>query len=232
MTDCRRFESEGLEQLEAGLPLAEHFSSCPECVEQRASYEALIRSLGELGAAEHPAADWKQQVRRRLRDRRGEQTQPTQPLHRRLWPPAALAAAAALAVVVLGPRWSESPELALVGRVEQGEVTFRGESARPGDVLVLDAEGDPNQHLELRLYRNNRQLIARCPSSEINQTVCTASRGRLGLRATAEAVGRYQPVLLQSPEALPPPAGDLEVDLEAILEAGGRVELGDDIIVR
>ncbi len=239
VSPCRRFESEGLERLESGLSLTGHFVSCPDCVEQRAAYETLMRDLAELGKAEEPAADWQQQVRRRIRDRRLDAPQ-VSPLtsSRGWWPVASLAAAAGLAMAIFSPRWSEPPELSLATRVEHSTVAFRGQTARPGDVLVLDAEGDPDQHLELRLYLNDRQLVARClpaetgVSEETSSSDCVSIEGRLSLRAATEGIGRYQPVVLQSPNRLPAPAGDLDADCGAVLEAGGRVELGEEIIVR
>jgi hypothetical protein len=241
MSGCRRFEGEGLELLEAGEPLGEHFTTCPDCRARLSAYEALRKDLAALGGGEEPPAGWRDRVRREVREtgRTASPSFPHRPRLGRWWPVPALAAAAAIVFAVTVFRPQGPPEPALRASVERGSVAFRGDEApRPGDTLSLEAEGGRHRRLELRIYRNERELLARCENgsgsgpADLGSGSCFRDGGRLRLTLTLDAVGRYQPVLLFSAEPLPPPAAGLDADVGAVLRAGGRLEMGDEIVVR
>ncbi|MEM7353995.1 MAG: hypothetical protein AAF657_24550 [Acidobacteriota bacterium] len=234
MSACRRFEQEGLLQLELGEEVDEHFATCPDCRAQKAAYADLTRRLEALGAEDAPPAGWQDEVRRRIARAPAAEAKPRS---RYRWAGAALAAAAVVALAILIPPVGGPADLTLRSTVERGDATFRGaEAAQPGDSLRLAATSDPTQYLELRVYRNERQLVARCVAapraSPSGQAPCRQQDDTASLELLLDAVGRYQPVLLAAAEPLPTPIGDLDADCGAVLTAGGKIELGDEIIVR
>jgi len=225
MTSCGRFEAEGLLLLEQGLPLDEHFATCADCLAARASYERLRREVGSLGEGEEPPAGWQARVRERIEERRESR--------RRWWTwwlvPAAVAASLALFLLVRTP----SPQVAvsLLVEVQAGSVVHRGGDAQPGDVLHLTAslgESGEARHAELRVYRNDRELVLRCSDA----SPCARRGSELRASIPLDGIGRYQSLLLLSAGVLPPPAANLDGDAAAALAAGAEVELGPEVVVR
>jgi hypothetical protein len=234
MSACRRFEEEGLLRLERGEELDEHFSTCAECRQAWQAYRALGAELRSLGGEEQPPAGWQAEVWRQIEERRGSPvpkpgTVPSGPWKRWLGP-AMLAAAAVLALVVLIPRWTQPVvTLSLTASVQKGGETRRGaEEAQPGDRLILEARGPRRARLEIRLYRGEREWVARCPGGE----GCTVRPGRLRWEIPLAAVGTYQTALLESEGDLPAPGAGLDADCGAALRAGARLQLGPEITVR
>src|SRR5262249_31966497 len=135
MTECHRFEEEGLAQLERGMPVEEHFTTCADCRAARATYERLGRALRSVGADVGPPAGWQERVGAAAaaddRSRSGG---------RRLWwVPVGMAAAAAAVAVALWspPRVSAPPGLQVT--VGSGGISRRGLDAQPGDRVTLHA---------------------------------------------------------------------------------------------
>ncbi len=218
---CDRFEREGLERLERGLPLDPHFETCPDCRRQRAAYERLGAAIRETGADLEPPADWEAQVRATIDSRRVARRYRS----RSRW----LAPAAAAAVLVfLLLRPPEPVEMSLAVRVEAGATVRRGEEANLGDRLVLEANAGPDRHAELRVYRNDRQLVLHCS----NEPPCIRRGDTLQASLPLDAPGTYQSVLLSAEEPLPAPAHGLDADTAAALDAGASFELGTEIEVR
>ncbi|HEX7183922.1 MAG TPA: hypothetical protein VF756_18980 [Thermoanaerobaculia bacterium] len=217
---CDRFETEGLLQLERGESLGDHFATCPDCREERAVYERLRQDLAALGADEEPSPDWQARVRQRVEQRR----------RRRLswgWVLAPLGATALAATLFFAmPRTPSSPSLAQEV-VESGSIR-RAAGARPGDRLVLRAETAGSPHAELRVYRNRRDVVLRCPGDPS----CHRDGGELSASLTFPSVGDYQAVLVLGPEPLPPPGKGLDPDAGAAFTRGAQVLLGDEISVR
>jgi hypothetical protein len=211
MTDCRRFENEALLLLEQGQPLDEHFSSCPDCLEARAAYDQLRGGLTALGEKGEPPADWQARVWEKI-ERRKER--------RRRWTPwwsvpVAMAALAALFLLWIPGRTPAGLRV----EIESGTTVRRGAEAQPGDLLRLAAATGGARHSELRVYRNDTELVLRCSTDSPCSVVL-------------DGVGRYQPLLLLSKDPLPAPASDLDADTDAALKAGAEVELGPRIVVR
>ena len=210
MTGCDRFEKEGLLLLEQGQPLDDHFSTCPDCLAARAAYERLREQLSHLGEEDEPAPEWQARVWERIEQRK-----------KRAWSfwwlaPVTVAAMALFLVWLPG---RSTPGLQI--EIERGASVRRsigGIEAQPGDLLKLSAATGGARHAEVRVYRNDTELILRCLEPRCSVAL--------------DAIGRYQPLLLHSEKPIPPPASDLESDTAAALDAGAEIEMGEEIAVR
>ena len=213
-TGCERFENEALLLLEQGQPLDEHFSSCPDCLEARAAYDGLRGGLSSLGREDEPPADWQARVWERI-ERRKER--------RRRWAPwwsvpvgiATMAALAALFLIWIPGRTPAGLRI----EIDAGTTVRRGTEAHPGDLLRLSATTGGARHSEMRVYRNDTELILRCSTDSPCSVVL-------------DGVGRYQPLLLHSESPLPAPTSDLETDTGAALDAGAEIEMAPEVVVR
>jgi hypothetical protein len=136
-------------------------------------------------------------------------------------------AAALLAVVLLWPSPPGLPGITVAVEPGKGPVR-RGVEAQPGDRLVLRATTGGARHAELRVYRNDVDLVFRCSEA----TPCERSGRTVSATVVLETVGTYQPLLLTSVSPLPAPtAGSLDADAGSALEAGAQVELGEEVTV-
>jgi hypothetical protein len=150
------------------------------------------------------------------------------------WQPVAFAAAALVLVaiaVTLSLRLRPSPSLAALHlqlAVLHGTAPLRGDSAHPGDRLALEAEVGTEPYAELRVFREDRQLILQCPPESSS---CRREGNRLRAEVVLPAVGRYQSFVVASKQPLPPPAGTLVEDTTQLMRAGARLELGEPIRV-
>lgn len=221
MTRCERFDNEALLALERGLPLDEHFSSCPDCLEARAAYDRLRSGISSLGQEDEPPVGWQARVWERVEQRRR---------HQRRWRPWwILPAVAAVAATVFLLIRAPTPEPAgLWVKVEAGDAVHRGFDAKPGDRLNLRASTGGAACAELRVYRNDAELILRCSS----EPPCVRSGDELRATVTLDGVGRYQSLLFLCKDSLPAATSDLESDTSAALAAGAEVELGPEVVVR
>jgi hypothetical protein len=209
---CERFENEGLLLLEQGQPLDDHFSSCPDCLKARAAYDRLREQLTNLGEEDEPAADWQARVWERIEQRKRRRWSPW-------WiAPVAVAAAAAMAALFLIWIPGQRPASLQIA-IEAGATVRRGAEAHPGDLLRLAATTGGARHSELRVYRNDTELILSCST----ESPCSV---------VLDGVGRYQPLLLLSESPLPSPTSDLEIDTGAALDAGAEIEMGPEVVVR
>jgi len=219
-TACDRFETEALLLLEQGQPLDDHFSSCPDCLEARASYDRLRGGLTSLGRHDEPRPDWQAAVWAEI-DRRKER--------RRRWSPWWIAPVALAAMAALFLIWIPGQTPAgLRIEIEAGTTIRRGTEAQPGDLLRLAATTGGARHSELRVYRNDTELVLRCS----DEPPCSRRRGKLTASVVLDGVGRYQPLLIFSEKPLPDVASDLDADTDAALTAGAEVELGPRVVVR
>ncbi len=224
MSACDRFEREGLLRLEQGLPLDPHFAECPECLAARAAYESLARRLSALGPEDQPLVGWEERVQRAL-------AVPPEPrrLRPRWWVTVPASALAVGLLVVSGTRLVRPPAAALtVSTRERAGAAYRGEPLRLGQVVVMDAQTGGAAQAELRVYREDREIVLRCST----EPPCHRVGRRIQAELRPEAIGQYQPVLLLSSRALPPPRGTLDQDGDAVLGAGGQFLLGSELEVR
>ncbi|HEY0553610.1 MAG TPA: hypothetical protein VGG20_05050 [Thermoanaerobaculia bacterium] len=228
---CDRFEAEGLLLLEQGLPLDEHFATCPDCLAARAAYEQLFAEIAALGAEDQPPVGWQARVWERLDQRRERRR--SNWLGWVNWPgwrgwlvPAGAAAAALAALLLIRPPGPQPPSLR--AEVQAGATVRRGGEAQPGDLLRLTAATGGSRHAELRVYRNDTELVLRCST----ERPCSRQGDELRAAVLLDTVGRYQPLLMRAEKPLPSPVSDLEKDTTAALAAGADVRPGAEIVVR
>jgi hypothetical protein len=221
LSRCGRFEEEGLLLLEQGLPLDEHFATCPDCLADRAAYERLTLEIAALGEEDMPPVGWQSRVWRQL-DQRRERRRPK-------WlgwlVPAAVAASLA-ALFLIRPPQPRPPSISV--EVQAGATVRRGGEAQPGDLLRLTAAAGGSRHAELRVYRNDTELVLRCST----ESPCARRGDEMRAAVLLDTVGRYQPLLMRADRPLPSPVSDLEKDTSAALAAGADVRLGSEIVVR
>jgi hypothetical protein len=226
LSRCGRFEAEGLSLLEQGLPLDEHFATCPDCLAARAAYERLRVEIAALGAEDEPPVGWQARVWERL-DQRRERRRLRWPGWRGWIVPAAVGVAASLATLFLiRPPEPRPPSLRV--EVQAGTTVRRGGEAQPGDLLRLTAATGGARHAELRVYRNDTELVLRCSTDR----PCSRRGDEVRAAVLLDAVGRYQTLLMRAEKPLPSPVSDLEKDTSAALAAGADVRLGTEIVVR
>lgn len=226
MSPCDRFETEGLLLLEQGLPLDEHFVTCPDCRAAQAAYEQLAAEIAALGAGDEPPVGWQARVWQGL-DQRRERRRPRWTGWRGWIVPVGVGVAASLAVFFL-LRPSGPQPVSLRAEVEAGTTVRRGGEAQAGDLLRLTATAGGARHAELRVYRNDTELVLRCSTDR----PCSRRGDEVRAAVLLDTVGRYQPLLLRGERPLPPPVSDLEKDTRAALAAGADVKLGSEIVVR
>jgi hypothetical protein len=222
MSHCDRFESEAVLLLEMEEPLDEHFSTCPDCLSARAVHARLLERLATVGEGDQPPVNWQAQVWDRIEQRRG----------RRRWRPwwglvpAALAASIAAILLVRSP--SPGPP-SLKVEVEAGPSVQRGLEAKPGDSLQVQASTGGARYAELRVYRNDDELVLRCSTEK----PCSMKGTDLQANVALDGIGRYQPLLLLSERPLPKATSNgLDADTGAALAAGAEIQMGKEIVVR
>jgi hypothetical protein len=74
--------------------------------------------------------------------------------------------------------------------------------------------------VELRVYRDDRTVVLRCPGD----ARCRTGRDQLAVELPLPAVGRYRVVRFASREPLPTPAGGFDADLAALRDAQGSLD--------
>ena len=229
MSRCNRFETEGLPLLERGLPLDEHFAACPDCLAARAAYERLGAEIAALGADDEPPVGWQARVWERL-DQRRERRRPRWTGWLGWLVPAGVGMAgtslAALFLIPIRPPAPRPPSLHV--EVQAGATVRRGGEAQPGDLLRLTAVAGGARHAELRVYRNDTELVLRCSTDR----PCSRRGDEVRAAVLLDAVGRYQSLLIRSERPLPSSVSGLEKDTSAALAAGADVRLGSEIVVR
>ncbi|MEM8963791.1 MAG: hypothetical protein AAGD38_20075 [Acidobacteriota bacterium] len=227
-TCCDRFDREALLALEAGEPLDPAFESCDACRRMLQQYEEIGGALATLGSDLEPDPQWQAKTWARIAQRR-----PARPSWWRRWRVLPALAVMVLAVgVFFLARHMTVPETLAVGElavvVERGERVMRSDAPRPGDRLQLRGGVGEALHADLRLYRNDRELVFRCDA----EAGCRRLDGGIVAEIELDAIGAYQPLLLWGDAPIPTPTGSgLDGDVEEALEARLEVELGDEIVV-
>jgi len=223
VTACERFETEAILRLEQGLPLDEHFASCADCRSARAAYDRLREGLAAVGERYQPPAGWRERVWAAIEERQGRP--------RRRWPwivaPVGLAAALAALLLVRVPQPGASAASLHLEVLAGHSAVRRGVEAQPGDRIILHATTGGAAQAELRVYRNDAELVLRCST----EAPCVRRGEDLRAAMTLDGIGRYQSLLFLSQKPLPSVASDLETDTSAALAAGADVELGPEVVV-
>jgi hypothetical protein len=218
VTRCDRFETEAVLLLEQGRPLDEHFASCPQCLAARAAYDRLRQRISSLSEEDAPPVGWQARVWEKIEQRKERQ---------RRWPFWLVPVGAAALAAFLFVRMPEHVPPTLTVAVQAGTTIHRGVDAKAGDLLELTATTGGAAHAELRVYRNDAELILRCST----EPPCSRRRNKLRASVVLDGIGRYQSLLFLSENPLPS-GSDLETDTSAALAAGADVELGSEVVVR
>lgn len=124
------------------------------------------------------------------------------------------------------------PTLAAIVRPGRGGQK-PGLGVQPGDVIELTANRAGASSAEIRLYRNDVEVVFRCP----DRAALMPERGRTCFVRTQLLVGTvpvpslgvYQPLLITSTRPFPEPTGNLQTDSARLLESGAAVILGPSI---
>jgi hypothetical protein len=212
---CEWLDRRGLLEEERGHPIGAHLNGCTACRERHAEIERLRADLRAGPADEaRPRPSWEQAVWRTIDGRRRRP---------RLWWLAIPIAAAAALVLYIGLHAGEPSQLALLVRPEKGPAAARIRGpVGVGDVLVVEATGVRDAG-ELRLYRDDAGLVARCATA----SPCLRRADRLSARFPIPSIGRYRILLVTGPA--PAPGGSLDEDLAALTRAGLPVRLAAPI---
>lgn len=218
---CDRLERDGedlLGHLGEDMP---HVDECPDCRARLAGYERLAGLLA--GESARPLPDrWKERTLARIRQRKAR--------HRRIVDLATTAAAAA--VVVLFVRPPTEPAARLVVSVSPGPVQYRDANEEPprtsqplkahkGDILMASSPRADAAYFELRVYREAREVMVRCPGD--GAPTCKVG-DVIELSWPLPSLGSYQVLWLASSSPLPPSSGNFDADVRAAREAGAVVD--------
>jgi hypothetical protein len=229
MMTCERYWRDGILLDERGEH-DPHRETCDDCRRAHRERELLIRALPEVGAASPGDPDWQNRVWRQIA------RQETSRARRSYWLGGALAAAGVLAAIGLYLT-REAPPDSIAGDADRsGDAgarpkivivssrdAIRSRSARVGDrVRILVRPG-----CEVRVYRADH-LVLRCPAWQTSPG-CMPDAAGLVAEAPLTTAGEYQLVTITS--ATVDPAGALDRDLAAVVDAGGEYRL-DDLSVR
>lgn len=243
MTSCDRFELEGLARLEAGQPPDEHERDCADCRDARRRYERLCLALSELPPVKAPAG-WEQKVFAALpandagpasepEPESGQAVLGRSPPYVAWLPWVGLAAAAAAVFIFV--KSSEPPAKALAVRQEvvASASGRRADSAVVGDTLRITTQGGTGSVRELRLYRDTRSLVARCPGDGTSEAAkadagssgCTVEAGFPTLTFPLSVAGSYRSLIIVGSQRAPEPSGSLDEDARAAAAAGAEVKM-------
>ena len=220
MTECTRFVDEGLEKLEAGETLDTHFSECDACIRERDSYERLKGALRSLDD-QQPDDGWQSRV---LEHATGHPAEYSGRATR--WLVAAGVAAAAAAIWTF--MYFGTPDTTLQLAIIDGDTVYRGATARPGDSLRLSTTARRAANVELRLYRDENQLVFACD----NTPPCQRDGAEISATVELSAFGEYHAVLLTSDESITPALGSLDGDVLRAREANANVVIAESVLVQ
>lgn len=242
-SSCDRFEREALLWLQQGKTLDDHFESCPDCLRAAEEHRQLEKVLRLEGDDLRPPDHWQAGVWSAI-ERRGHRRRQT-----RRWVTWGLVPLALALILALAKDWILSaPDLPLPVGLEmtliEGESTLRSLDAAAGDSLRLRALVPDAGDMELRVYRNDRNLVFGCGTDGSSTWVmtsidgavqgsCKLKKGVLESQIPMQSRGRYQALWIRGPSGLPKPGAEgLDPDAALLIDAGAEVELSDSITVR
>lgn len=223
---CERYWRKGILREERGEH-DPHRETCDDCRRAHRERELLIRALPEVGAASSGDPDWQNHVWRRIA------RQETSRARRSYGLGGVLAAVGVLAAIGLYLTRQAHPDGWIAGDAERSaepgarprieivssRTPMRSSSARVGDQVRISVR--PGS--EVRIYRADR-LVLRCPAWQTSPG-CMPDAAGLVAEAALTTAGDYQLVTITS--ATVDPAGALDRDLAAVVDAGGDYQLTD-----
>jgi len=223
---CDRYWREGILLDEQG-ERDPHRETCDDCRRAHRERGLLVRALPQVGATSAGDPDWQSQVWRSIARRE------TSRARRSYWLGGMVAAAGVLAAIGLYLTRQPQPQaLAAVAgepvrvagarpRIEivSSQTAVRSNSARVGDRVRISVRPG----CEVRIYRAER-LVLRCPAWQTSRG-CTPDAEGLVADAPLTTAGDYQLVTITSVTV--DPAGALDRDLAAVVDAGGDYRLTD-----
>ena len=228
---CEHYWREGILLDERG-ERDPHRDTCEDCQRAHRERDALIRVLPVVGTASAGDPDWQSGVWQRIARQEASRAR------RSYWFGGALAAAGLLAAIglYLTRQGSRSPGLVA------GDVHGTGARPRieivpsPTPIRALPSAGTPSSAqvgdrvrisvlpgCEVRIYRADR-LVLRCPAWH-SSPGCMLDAVGLVADAALTTAGEYQLVTITS--VVVDPAGALDRDLAAVVDAGGDYRLTD-----
>ena len=220
---CSWLDREGLLRREQGLSLDGHLAGCGTCQRRLDGYQRLGAALAVSPA---PPPGWQDQVWRRIE--RGEQATSK---HSRcgwlVWSFPVLTAAAVAVLLLLARTGGQDQSpvvLAVAVQDARGATRVRGE-IRPGGAIRIDARGLRAPFSELRVYRDDLELVASCTTLP----PCQRQGDRLSARVPIITVGAYRAVLFTSDRPLPVSSGNYDAD-DAAARAGGATPHPADVV--
>ncbi len=192
---------------------------------------AIAALLAQTGRRDEDEA-WMDDVLAEIDEHASEEDEsPSSP-----WLGVVLTMAAAAVLVLALPTSRPTGELdTRADRVPEGiewrplgtSAELRGRDLHPGDSVTLRGPAT-SAFAELRVYRDGRTLVLRCPGA----SACTRGPSEIGATLRLEARGRYQALVLDGATALPEPADSLDDDAAAAAASGAKIILGDPLDVR
>jgi hypothetical protein len=217
---CERYWREGILLVERGRP-DPHRESCLDCRREHEARNELVRAFAQIGAyGEDPR--WQERVWKRIdRDR----------ARRPAWVPWAtsgLAVAAATAIFLLihpGGGASREAQVAAFAIIPGDIPTRSGRPAPSSESTMSSTSLGSRARIraslteEARIYRGEA-LILRCTAASKATPGCSIESGMVQADHMLSIPGRYRLVIAPAAPAGREPAGTLDRDLAAIMEAG------------
>ena len=216
---CERLERDDLLG-HLGEEMDPHVEQCHVCRATAYGYARLAAALAQESTRPLPPG-WKDRTLARIQSERTAR-------RRRHALSAGMSLAAAAALILIVPNLIARPRPPTWGGRARGDPGARpgktrpsdSSRAHPGDRLHASAPAHA-EHVELRLYRESRDFVARCPA--MPGPICKRRGDDIELSWTFAVVGTYRAVWLTSSSPLPPPSGNLDADVLAAEQAGAHV---------
>lgn len=124
-----------------------------------------------------------------------------------------IASAALRVQLVDEPGWRAAPQPP-ADSAQRGPLT-----GHPDQLLRAQASVGSARYFEIRIYRDARDLLVRCP--RVAAAECPEPQAP-SLNWRIPSIGVYQVILLTSQQPIAPPRGAFDQDIAAVLGAGGR----------
>ena len=225
MSDCTRFEDEGLAALERGEELDDHFKTCEDCVEAQHKYNRLKTLLTESRSADSPAEGWENEVLAAIRE--SENDEPSYGISKWYGSIAASIAVIGIVTMLFWQTGAPPPGSSLQVSLVAGESVYRGSNGKIGDRLEVTVQAGDAAHKLIRVYRDDRLFSACAPS----QTNCVIAEDLSSATVVISAIGEYRVLLLQSDQQVQGFTGQLDADVQLARTLGAKVEISDVITV-